>query len=179
MPSPVSLRQAFARFVPRVLLAVALLFGAGLLLTGNAQRSDVANAYRIEFGHEGAECDEYLTVHLSADTGEALACTPSGISFGATQGFPGFTPAQDGEVGALVRRLAPGGLTEAEQQQIQTTVDRLAAGVPEANRPYHYSGLWGTGEMGVGGALVVAAPVLFFTLRRRLESWVAGSPARR
>ncbi|MGW4488371.1 hypothetical protein ACWEOE_31550 [Amycolatopsis sp. NPDC004368] len=174
MPSPVSLRRTVARFVPKVLLGVALLYGVACLITGGAQRSDVADAYRIGFGHEGAGCDEYVGVHLSVDTGEALSCTASSVSFGAPMGFAGFTPQQDGEIGDLVHQLAADGLTEAEQKRIQTRVDEIAARVPEAKKPYHYTGLWGTGLMWLGGAIIAAALVLFFTLRRRLEAWLAG-----
>ncbi|WIX83524.1 hypothetical protein QRX50_23560 [Amycolatopsis carbonis] len=139
-----------------------------------AQCSDVDDAYRIEFAHEGDSCDEYLDVHLSIDTGEAMACTSLPLSFGGSLDFPGFTSAQQTEIGALVQRLAADGLAEAEQQRNQSRVDEIAAAVPDSARSYHYTGLWGTGLAWLGGAIVVAALVLFFTLRRRLESWLAG-----
>lgn len=175
MAIPAPLRQAVSRVVPRILLAAALLPGFGCLITGIGQRSDVDNAYRIEFGHEGDTCTESGPLYLSVDTGEAMACTAyPQFPSGGTTTLPGFTPAQNGEIGDLVKQLAAGGLSEAEQRRIQDRVDEIAATVPESERPYHYTGLWGTGLALLGGAIVVVSLLLFGFVRRPLRSWLLG-----
>jgi hypothetical protein len=172
------MRQRIAEVTPRVLLAGVLLLGIACLITGVAQRGDVHDAYQIEFGRTGHTCNQYLDVHLSSDTGQPLDCTSLDTSFGAGVAFSGFTAEQNEEIAALAKRLGSDGLTGAEQQQIQGRVSQLAATVPKDKQPYHYSGLWGAGLAWTGGGIIAAGLLLFATLRRRLESLIAGTPAR-
>lgn len=105
---------------------------------------------------------------MSVDTGEAMDCTAyPQFSFGGSTTLPGFTPAQNGEIGDLVKGLAVGGLSEAEQRQIQDRVDEIAVTVPESERPYHYTGLWGTGLAWLGGAILAVSLLLFAGRRVR------------
>jgi hypothetical protein len=75
--------------------------------------------------------------------GEVLRCTHGGE---VTVRFPGFTDAQNAEVAALVKQLAPGTLTESDQARIQQRIDALA---------------W------TGVALLVVAALGMFVLFRR------------
>ncbi|OLF15458.1 hypothetical protein [Actinophytocola xanthii] len=169
-------RESITRVVPRVLLGGVLLLGFACLVTGIGQRGDVRNAYEVGFGQSGDRCEASVDVHLDVETGEAMSCTNLNTSFGAPFAFSGFTAGQNEEVAALVERLGDGGLSEGEQRRIQDRVDELAATVPAENRPYHYSGLWGTGLALLGGGIIVAGLVLFLLLRRRLESLLGRLP---
>lgn len=50
--------------------------------------------------------------------------------------------------------------------------------MPTDQQPYRYSGLWGSGLAWTGGGIIAAGLLLFFTLRRRLESLIARTQAR-
>jgi hypothetical protein len=164
---------SLVRAVPRVLLGAALLPGFACLITGVAQRSDVQDEYRIEFGKVGDTCNRYLGVHIDTATGDAVACRTGDFPAGAGVAFPGFTTEQTHEIVALSARLGADGLDEAEQRQVQARVDAIAATVPDDRHGYHYTGLWGTGLALTGAAVIAAALAAFVALRRRLEAMTA------
>lgn len=172
------MRRTIAHAAPQVLLAGVLLFGVACLITGCAQRGDVDDSYRVGFAREGDSCNRYLRVYLDTDTGEPLDCTSFEELAFASVAFSGFTSEQNAEIASLAKRLGAGGLTETEQRRIQDRVDAIAATVPAQSRPYHYTGLWGTGLALTGAGIIVAGLVLFFTLRHRLESLINAMLAR-
>jgi hypothetical protein len=170
------MRRTIARVVPRILLGAVLLPGFACLITGIGQSGDVRNAYQVEFGRPGDTCDASVDVHLDVATGEPVTCTGLDIPVGAGVGFAGFTAERNREIASLAARLGEGGLTDAEQRQVQARVDEIAATVPEEDRPYRYSGLWGTGLALLGGAIIAAGVLLFILWRHRIEALVARLP---
>jgi hypothetical protein len=155
-----------------VFLAV-LLLGAGLLITGCAQRGDVDSyaPFKIVFTSTGDDCtnDEYVAAYLDVDNGQQLTCGSGSFSplLNVAGGIPGFSEAQDNEVFALARQLGEDGLSGADQTRIQQLVNQIDATVPQADRqqPPGYSGFWGT-PMAVTGGVVIVLDLVFFRLGR-------------
>lgn len=180
-----SLRQSFAWWCPRVLFGALVLVGLNCTITGLAQQADVNGAFDIHFGQPDETCDSGDFLYLNTETGEPLQCRvddPEGIAvpWAAGDGPPGmpyFTEQQDREgVLALARNLGADGLTEAEQEQVQEEVDAIAATLPDEEKPYNYSGLWGATLVFTGLGIILLGIALYRSpLLRRLESLLGGS----
>jgi hypothetical protein len=160
----------------RVLLAViAVLGGLGLFvgglmfaLVGFADQRVADHVYVVAYKHSGDDCGPGR-VTFDLEDGAPLGCSPVPLTE-VNVNLPGFSKAQNGDLESLAAELGAGGLSAAEQQQIQGLVDRYAAGVPAEERPYPAEayislyGIWGArlGWLGVGmlGAAVAIAIVL-------------------
>jgi hypothetical protein len=141
------------------LLACAALAAIGVpsLLVGIAEQEHADEAYVVGYV-PGAGCDDGHELYLRTEDGAVLDCVSAGISYGSGRvSLPGFTDEQNERVEALTGRLAQDGLSEADQREIQLTVDGLAARVPPAARPYGDSSVWGAGRAWLGGGMIAVA----------------------
>ncbi|HVX43798.1 MAG TPA: hypothetical protein VHC49_07920 [Mycobacteriales bacterium] len=151
-----------------------LLVGIGCVITGFGQRSDVDHAYDITFGEPGDDCDSGDFLYLNTKNGEPLDCTPFKTSLGAGA-VPYFSAGDGMRLLATAKKMGSDGLSEDDQRRLQREVDKLAAELPEKDRPYHYSGFWGVWMGGAGIVVVAAAVALYFSPpRRRFEALIAG-----
>jgi hypothetical protein len=140
--------------------------GAATAFVGFADQNVANHIYKVGFKHAGDECGAESLV-LSIEDGAPLVCGPIGMPLQRQKvDFPGFTDAQNDEVFTLASELGSGGLSAAEQRQIQDWVDRLAAAVAPADRPQR-SGLWGArlGWLGIG--MVAISIVGLIALRQQ------------
>ena len=156
----------------RVLLALILALGSVALLVGGfvlgligfAELNADNQTYKVEFKNSGAECGQG-TLRLDLDDGSPLYCgvgrpiSPPDVS------LPGFTQAQNQEVLSLARDLGNGGLSAADQREIQTLVDGFAATVPDAARPDHPS-IWDPNYAWLGVPMFLAGAVGLILMNR-------------
>lgn len=179
-----TLREWLAGVVPRVLLAAVLLVGVACVVTGFGQQSQVDDfdAFRVEFGRPGSDCDSLDFLFLDTANGHQLDCLPEGFTpislFGdGPEQIPNFPSADSARVVALIRRLVPGGLDSGEQRQIQDLIHRIGYSLPRSewpSQPIHYSGLWGDALGWTGVAIMVAGIAGFLVVRRPLRTLLAG-----
>ncbi|TCC64565.1 hypothetical protein E0H73_09275 [Kribbella pittospori] len=121
--------------------------GAVLAFSGFADQNAARYDYKVGFKHPGDDCgNNELSVDVT--TGDPLQCLSSGSG-----SLPGFSDEQQSEVVGLSKQLGEGGLTGAEQDQVQKRVDRIADSLPPDRRPQH-PWLWGW-KLGVLGLLAV------------------------
>ncbi|MGN9793093.1 hypothetical protein ACTMTU_18630 [Streptomyces sp. OZ13] len=143
-------------------------FGLGFVLVGLLEQRSAGDMYQVAFQRVGNACRGGHELHLDIENGEPLDCVPSYVIGGSPRvDLPGFTDAQNDEVAALGGQLGSGGLSDAEQRQIQDRVDKIAATVPAADRPRPDSatvwladaGVWGARRAWLGGGLVAVGVV--------------------
>lgn len=140
-------------------LGCAALFAIGgvSVLIGLAEQDHADEAYVVGYV-PGAGCDDAHELYLRTEDGAILDCVSAGISFGSGRiSLPGFTDEQNARVGTLNDQLGQDGLSVADQREIQFTVDKLAAAVPPAARPYGDQSVWGAARAWLGGALIATA----------------------
>jgi hypothetical protein len=145
-------------------LALVACFGGGITLAFWGFVSEYADSYTytIGFKHPGDQCGNN---ELSFDVvdGAPLAC-----GYGGSRGqLPGFTEAQDGQVVQLAKDLGAGGISPAEEAEIQQLVDGMVAALPADRKPHH-PWFWGW-KVGVLGLMVAAPPTYVFFIRPRLN----------
>jgi len=129
--------------------------GATSVLVGIAEEGTDDHVYDVVFVRDVEPCDEN-ELYLSIEDGEALSCGV-GLSMATRVDLPGFTEAQNDEVGELADQLGIDGLTGAEQHQIQDRVDELLATVPRARRGDYHPGIWGARRAWLGLSMVLAS----------------------
>lgn len=158
-----TVRRATAALASMLVIGAAILFGFAFWTTGASQRYAVVHQYTIQFGQAGASCTPRAPAAIEIGSGRPLGC---GIGVGSAN-FPGFS--RDDNLGILRMALNLGGdgLSPADQTQLQTEVDRIAATVSESEKA-HYTGLWGFRMQLVGAAFIPLGAVLTVLIWRLL-----------
>jgi hypothetical protein len=160
----------------RVLLAliaglgcVALLaMGFVLGLVGFAELYADNQTYKVGFKHAGDECGK-RSLWLDLDDGSPLHCGAGTPINPPDVSLPGFTQKQNQLVASLAGELGSGGLTPAEQLEIQSQVDGFAASVPEAARPDHRS-IWDPNRVWLGAAMFLVGAIGLILMGRPRSS---------
>lgn len=151
--------RLFLACVAAIVSVSLVAFGAVSALVGLLNQGEADEVYVVQFKRPGDECGGARQMHLDVTDGKPLACRPgyAGVVGGrASSDLPGFADAQNEQVRALAEELGSGGLSAAEQRQIQDRVDQISATVPTAERPDRKPGLWGARLAWLGGGMVVA-----------------------
>lgn len=158
--------------VVTALLGGLALFVGGFVfaIVGFADQRVADHVYVVAYKHSGDDCGPERLA-FDVEDGAPLSCTAVPM-LDVDVDLPGFSETQNNDVESLAARLGSGGLSTADQQQIQSLVDRYAAGVPAEERPYpsrafiELYGLWGArlGWLGVG--MIGAAVVIYVVMRR-------------